>query len=283
VCESLLATTREKDIAYNIIESMIKENGADDMLHMMRYKNIYLAECAHACDKAYDAFCEGMDCKIKEGLSEKDVCEIEDKDIKQYMDDCKDNTNKDITNKIFRRVEGAINDFIDDKKKTQFKIKQIYADAKKKVDDYNQASSAMNIVSQTDGDTMSGMDPDTNASDNINAKTDNQFNQELSGPSGDMTPAQEAMSWARGQESDILDEDYNFFDAMVRVIVESAHKNDSLKSSYINENGKMNFNKVISDARGMYTVLEAFNTINLIDVDEDYLKKTIREMYESSI
>jgi hypothetical protein len=280
VCESLLATSREKDVAYNIIRDMVQEEGTDNLLYKMRYTNQYLAEAAHRLDLMYDSYCEGVECKIKEGLSEKDVCDIEDKDIKKYIDDCKDNSNKDLTNIIFRRVEGAVSDFIDDKKKSQFRIKQIYDDAKKKIEDYNQASNAVSVVKQTDGETMDGMDPDAMAGDNLNAKLDNQQNQEIAGAG--MTPAQEAMAYAKGQESDILDEHYNVFDAMVRVLVESTHRNDKIKSQYINESNKLNFNKIIGDVRGMYTVLEAFNTVCLIDANEDYVKNMIHEMYENA-
>lgn len=280
VCESLLATTREKDVAYNIIKDHVVEEGVDNLLYTMRYTNQYLAEAAHRVDLAYEAYCESMEGKIKEGLSEKDVCEIEDKDIKKYIDDCKDNTNKDLTNIIFRRVEGAVSDFIDDKKKSQFRIKQIYDDAKKKIEEYNQASSAVAAVNQTDGDTIDGMDPDAMANDNLGAKLDNQQNQEITGAG--MSPAQEAMAWAKGQESDILDEHYNVFDAMVRVVVESTHRNDKIKSQYINESNKLNFNKVVGDVRGMYTVLETFNTIGLIDADEKYIQNMIHEMYENA-
>jgi len=280
VCESLLATTREKDVAYNIIQDMVREEGADNLLNKMRYLNQPMAEAAHRVDLAYEAYCEGVEGKIKEGLSEKDVCEIEDKDIKKYIDDCKDNSNKDLTNVIFRRVEGAVSDFIDDKKKAQFRIKQVYDDAKKKIEEYNQASNAVSAVNQTDGETIDGMDPDAAANDNLGAKLDNQQNQEISGAG--MTPAQEAMAWAKSQESDILDEHYNVFDAMVRVVVESTHRNDNLKSQYINESNKLNFNKIVGDVRGMYTVLETFNTTCLIDANEEYLKNMIHEMYENA-
>jgi hypothetical protein len=109
---------------------------------------------------------------------------------------------------------------------------------------------------------------------------DNQQNQEITGAG--MSPAQEAMAWAKGQESDILDEHYNVFDAMVRVVVESTHRNDKIKSQYINESNKLNFNKVVGDVRGMYTVLETFNTIGLIDADEKYIQNMIHEMYENA-
>lgn len=286
------ATTREKDIALDAISNLVHEEGTDFLLDRFKYQNRYLAEIAYCTNEAYENILECMDYKIKEGLSEKDVCEIEDHDIKKYLVDCSHKVPKDITTIITKRVQGAIDDFVDDKKKCQFQIKKIYDKAKEKVDQYNQAQQAMDAVAQTDNGSSGSMDPEVSIDANLNAKLDAQNQQDLMNQAefsndpnnqsqvGLQNMQQEAIAYAKSQENAILESNYNVFDAMLRVLVESTHKSQAIKKQYLTEKGKLNFEQLFTDTRAMYTVLEAVNTLNAVHVDADYLKTMIHEMYQ---
>ena len=298
VQEAQLATSREKDLALNAVANFVNEEGTDFLLDTFRFKNVYLAEIAHCVDKEFDHILEVVDGKIKEGLPEEDICDIEDKDIKKYLVDCDNKVPKDVTTIIHKRVEGAITDFVDDKKKSQSKIKQIYDKAREKVDQYNQAQQAMDMANQTDAGTDGSADPEVSIDANLNAKLDAQNQEDIMNQAepgydptaiganpgvGLQTPQQEAMAWAKSMESQVLEESYNVFDAMVRVLVESAHKTEAIKQQYLKEDAnQIDFELVFKDARALYTVLESLNTIGAIDADPSYLKHMIHEMHEDS-
>lgn len=298
VQEAQLATSREKDLALNAVANFVNEEGTNFLLDTFRFKNVYLAEIAHCVDEEFDHILEMVDGKIKEGLPEEDICDIEDKDIKKYLVDCGNKVPKDVTTIIHKRVEGAITDFVDDKKKSQFKIKQIYDKAREKVDQYNQAQQAMDMANQTDAGMNGSADPEVSIDANLNAKLDAQ-NQEdimnqaepgydpttMGGNSGVglQTPQQEAMAWAKSMESQVLEESYNVFDAMVRVLVESAHKTEAIKQQYLREDAnQIDFELVFKDTRALYTVLESLNTIGAIEADSSYLTAMLHEMHEDS-
>lgn len=295
VLENMMATTREHDVACDSINHFVRDEGTENLLNQFKYQNNVLAEVAYLVEKYYDMILEGVNCKIKEGLPEDQAYEIEDKDIKSFVIDCKGKCPRDITNTITKRVEDAVDDFIDEKKKSQFKIQKIYQKAKEKVEEYNNAQQAFDPMNQTDAP-MDGnsMDPEVGIDNNLNAKLDAQQNQELANlndptmqappnptnPAG-MSPAQEAMAWAKNQEAIVLESNYSVFEAMVRVLMESTYKNEILKETYMGDNGRTSLKKVMDDVRAMYTVLETCNVLNIIDLNEEYLENMIKEMHAS--
>lgn len=292
VLENMAATDREYEVAYDSIKHFVEDEGVENLLRQFKYQNDVLADLAHFTESYYNYFVEGIDCKIKEGLPEDQAYEIEDKDIDSFIVGCKCKCPKDITNKITKRVEDAVDDFIDDKKKSQFKIQQIYQKAKQKIEDYNNSQASLGNMNQSDIP-MDGMDPEVGIDNNLNAKLDMQQNQDianLNDPSMQpqpnaanpiqMTPAQEALAWAKNQETMILENNYSVLDAMVRVLMESTYKNEILKESYMGDNGKTSLRKVLNDAKAMYTVLETFNILNIITLNEEYLENMIQEMHK---
>lgn len=293
VLDNQAATTRERDIACESITNFIDDHDVNRLIEDFQYQNIHLANLAHVINKAYDHLVEHCDACIKEGLPEKEIFKIEDHDIHKFVLDCKDCCPKDITDKITKRVDNALSDFIEDKKKSQFEIQKIYQKAKQKVEDYNNSQAAMGIPSQSDVGTDGGMDPEVGIENNFNAKLDAQQSDELSqmndpsmqpppnamkGSNVGLTPAQEAMAWAKSEESKILDQTYSVFDAMTRAILEATYKNDNLKQLYITETGQTDMETIINDVKSMYTVLETFNVLNIIDLNEEYLANMIKEM-----
>ena len=297
VLESQYATERESDMAIGAIQNFVAEQGTEELLTEFKHKNLYLAELADTVNKHYEALAEKCECKIKEGLTEKDVCDIEDADIKSFVVDCGDCVPKKITDNIFKRVEGAISDFIDDKRKNQYKIKRAYDDAKAKVDEYNQAQQVVDKIKQIDAETGSE-DPEVAIDDNLNTKLDAQNQMDIMAqndpmgtnpvdigaqPGVGMTPQMEAMASARATESEVLEECYNVYDGMLRIMVESCHKTASIKQQYLKEDGKgLDISKLMHDTRALYTVLEGLNSIGIIEADEAYLKNMLHEMWEDS-
>lgn len=298
VLESMYATSREYDIAYDSIQHFVNEQGTDNLLNQFKYQSNELSQLAYLVESTYNTIIENIDYKIKEGLPEDKCYDIENNDIKKFVVDCKTCCcPKDITNKITRRVEDAVNDFIDEKKQTQFKIQQIYQKAKQKVEELNQAHQSFDSLNQTDTGST-GMDPEVGIDNNLNSKLDMQQQQDIANmndPSMQspptvasntmglppMSPAQEAMAWAKNQESQLLESNYSVFDAMVRILIESSYKNDGLRATYLNERGKTDIQKVMNDVRAMYTVLETCNVLNIIDVNEEYLENMLKEMHDA--
>ena len=293
VLENMMATSREYDVAADSIQHFVEDEGVEKLLTHFQYQNDILADISNTVEEKYKSIMEGIDCKLKEGLPEDQAYDIEDKDIKSFVIDCKGKCPKDITSKITKRVEDAVNDFIDEKKKSQFKIQKIYQQAKAKVDELNQAQQSFDSMQQTDSP-MDGnsMDPEVGIDNNLNAKLDMQQNQDianLNDPTmqpqpnmtnpGGLTPAQEALAWAKNQEAMILESNYSVFEAMVRILVESTYKNNILKESYSGDNGKTDIRKIINDVKAMYTVLETCNVLNIIDMNEEYLENMIKEMH----
>lgn len=70
----------------------------------------------------------------------------------------------------------------------------------------------------------------------------------------------------------------NVFDKMVRQLSKAALSNDVLKEDYINENGKIEFDRIVETVRCMYTLLETVSTIQLEKVDTDYIKNIINSI-----
>ena len=297
VLESMYATSREYDVAYTSMESFVQEQGVENLINQFKYQSNELSQLAYFVENTYKDIVESIDYKIKEGLPEDKCYEIENNDIKKFIVDCKSCCPKDITNKISKRVEDAVNDFIDEKKQTQFKIQKIYQTAKQKVEELNQAHQSFDSLQQTDT-ASDGMDPEVGIDNNLNSKLDMQQQQDIanindpsmqpppnaaSGGMGmsNMSPAQEAMAWAKNQEAQLLENNYSVFDGMVRILIESTYKNDVLRETYSNDKGKVDLKKIINDVRAMYTVLETCNVLNLIELTESYLETMLKEMHDS--
>ena len=88
----------------------------------------------------------------------------------------------------------------------------------------------------------------------------------------------EAVSFAKKKEREILEQNTNVFGYMINSVMKSIHEDKVLKESYSNEYNNLNFNDIINDTRVIYSMLEAFNTLNIITVNENYLYNTLKEM-----
>lgn len=89
---------------------------------------------------------------------------------------------------------------------------------------------------------------------------------------------QEAVALARRKEYEILNRDCNLLEAMSELMLESAYKIEPLKKYYMNENGKVDFKRVLDDTKVMYSFLECLNTLNIVPVTEEYINNMLNDM-----
>lgn len=241
VLEEFGASTHEKNIGAEIITNFIQEQNIPELLENWKHKSIYLAELAHAVDCHTEKYKNRINKLSPENKNQEDY-QIEDEEINDLIFDTKDIIPKDITKLISDRVEDSVDQFIDTAKKNKFEIKKIYDKAKEKVEN-------------------------AKASDDMNMTSD------------DIQQIQnEAVSFAKKKEREILEQNTNVFGYMINSIMKSIHEDKVLKESYSNEYNNLKFNDIVNDTRVIYSMLEAFNTLNIITVNENYLYNTLKEM-----
>lgn len=257
VLEASFANSYQKDLAAKTVVDFINEEGANDLLNKFKYKNFYLAELAEALQETYDLILEDSKDKVREGLTSDEVYKIENDKIDNYLVDVKQIIPKDITNKVSDRVEDAITDFADEMKTNKDKVMEIYNKAQDKINDIN----GMNMDA--------GMDP---MGDQFTAPTS---------PDDMMDMQQEAYRTAKRQELAITEADTSVFGAMVKILTESVMTIPALQESYLDESGRVDMPKLLSEARAIYTVLESLNTIGIVEADEEYIAKTLGGMKDS--
>lgn len=241
VLEEFGASTHEKNIGAQIITNFIQEQNIPELLEDWKHTSIYLAELAHAVDCHTEKYKKRINKLSPENKNPEDY-QIEDEEINDLIFDTKDIIPKDITKLISDRVEDSVDQFIDTAKKNKFEIKKIYDKAKEKVEQ-------------------------AKATDDMNMTSD------------DIQQIQnEAVSFAKKKEREILEQNTNVFGYMINSVMKSIHEDKALKESYSNEYNNLKFNDIVNDTRVIYSMLEAFNTLNIITVNENYLYNTLKEM-----
>ena len=277
VLESFYAKSHEKILGRNLVCDFVESHTPDALLSKFKYQNTILAEVAFTVDQYYNHIINETEEKIKKGLTEDDIYEIEDDTIKDMVLDVKSSIPKDVTKTITKRIQNSIEDFIDNKKKSQSEIKNIYDKAKEKIEQYDQTQDFMNPY-QTDAETQDGMDPDVAANDNLAGK----LNMQQAQVDQQNAYKEEVMREARYKESMILESGYcNMFDAMLSNLVETIHKVGILKEAYSADNSSINVEKAFNDTRVMYAWLECVNTTQMEDIDSAYLTELLKETSDS--
>lgn len=71
---------------------------------------------------------------------------------------------------------------------------------------------------------------------------------------------------------------HNVFDRMVRNLSEVALTNEEAKKEFLAENGHLDVDKIVESARCMYTLLEMVGTIQLENVDQQYIEDTLKSI-----
>lgn len=247
-----LATTHEKRLAKAFIANSINENDVDELLESFKYKNLYLADIANFVESGYETLLQEAINKKDENqpvITDDDCYDIENSSIMQFAKKLTGAIPSGILNDIESRVQDAMDDFTDSNIKDSLSIMDIYRNSKNKIEtDDNQLSIASNL---TDDDDIS--------------------DDEL----------QEALSYNNIKLKNIQNRPCNILEAMCRFITSSIHKSKLLKESYSTPTKNLNINKIINDTKVLYTFLEAMNTLNAIDIDEDYLKNILEDMKDN--
>lgn len=71
---------------------------------------------------------------------------------------------------------------------------------------------------------------------------------------------------------------HNVFDRMVRNLSEVAMSNEEAKKEYLQENGRLDVDKIVESARCMYTMLEMVATLQIENVDQQYIEDTLKSI-----
>lgn len=67
----------------------------------------------------------------------------------------------------------------------------------------------------------------------------------------------------------------NILESMVNKMTRAILTDKELKTSYVNESGKLDTSSIIETAIGMYTVLETLNTLRFKEVDANYISEVL--------
>lgn len=70
----------------------------------------------------------------------------------------------------------------------------------------------------------------------------------------------------------------NVFGYMVQSTSESVFKDEGMRQQYLTENNKIDLDSVVEKCEVMYTFLEMVNTMNIIDINEEYIEAIVKSM-----
>jgi hypothetical protein len=84
---------------------------------------------------------------------------------------------------------------------------------------------------------------------------------------------------AKGLAARVYEKPTNVFGAMVKCVGEAVVATEALKKEYMDGN-KIKMEHLCNDVRIMYTVLEMANTLNIVNVNEAYIKQIIIDLKE---
>jgi len=134
VAESLSFTEKNKSVGHKMIESLVEEEGSENLLERFATKNVYLSSFANSIEQFHTAVLESKKCDCGAEEGEDDICFSFDKDLASgFIDAIEDATPARATKTISDRVEKAVSDFVDDNTENKMQIKTIYDKAKAKI------------------------------------------------------------------------------------------------------------------------------------------------------
>ena len=83
---------------------------------------------------------------------------------------------------------------------------------------------------------------------------------------------------AKRRISEIKNRKYGVLEAIIQEVSKSVMKNEDLKKSFIEENGKLDMDRIVESSTAIYTFLEMMNTTKFINVDEAYIKSFLDDL-----
>ena len=83
---------------------------------------------------------------------------------------------------------------------------------------------------------------------------------------------------AKARSAAIYRKPMNMLGAMVTNFSEAVMKDNDLRSHYLDENNHINMDAIVNANVVMYTVLEELNTMQMVDVSPQYIKRILKEI-----
>ena len=198
---------------------------------------------------------------LAKNLPEKNIFEIEDKTIKDFIIDTKDTIPHDITKIITNRVEDAVSDFVDSNKKQKEELRKVYEKAKQKLDTIDDMDNTIKsndpLMQDFNGDPNTELDPKYNVQ-------------------------QEAVRMIRSKQRSFREQAKNVFSIMTDNTLEVIHRNQIIKEAYTTGlNNRIDFQKLVNDTKVMYSFMECVNTLGIVDLDENEIASILNKMKNS--
>mgnify|MGYP003083105514 FL=1 len=262
VLKEQYANKHEKALAKNLVKNFIKEHGTINLINSFKNKSIYLNEWYEDIVAYHDAIMEQATAvAVSVGIPEKNIFEIEDKTIKDFIIDTKDTIPHDITKIITNRVEDAVSDFVDSNKKQKEELRKVYEKAKQKLDTIDDMDNIINsndpLMQDFNGDPNTELDPKYNVQ-------------------------QEAVRMIRSKQRSFREQAKNVFSIMTDNTLEVIHRNQIIKEAYTTGlNNRIDFQKLVNDTKVMYSFMECVNTLGIVDIDENEIASILNKMKNS--
>ena len=262
VLKEQYANKHEKALAKNLVKNFIKEHGTINLINSFKNKSVYLNEWYEDIVAYHDAIMEQATAvAISVGIPEKNIFEIEDKTIKDFIIDTKDTIPHDITKIITNRVEDAVSDFVDSNKKQKEELRKVYEKAKQKLDTIDDMDNTINsndpLMQDFNGDPNTELDPKYNVQ-------------------------QEAVRMIRSKQRSFREQTKNVFSIMTDNTLEVIHRNQIIKEAYTTGlNNRIDFQKLVNDTKVMYSFMECVNTLGIVDLDENEIASILNKMKNS--
>lgn len=262
VLKEQYANKHEKALAKNLVKNFIKEHGTINLINSFKNKSVYLNEWYEDIVAYHDAIMEQATAvAVSVGIPEKNIFEIEDETIKDFIIDTKDTIPHDITKIITNRVEDAVSDFVDSNKKQKEELRKVYEKAKQKLDTIDNMDDTINsndpLMQDFNGDPNTELDPKYNVQ-------------------------QEAVRMIRSKQRSFREQAKNVFSVMTDNTLEVIHRNQIIKEAYTTGlNNHIDFQKLVNDTKVMYSFMECVNTLGIIDLDESEIASILNKMKNS--
>lgn len=262
VLKEQYANKHEKALAKNLVKNFIKEHGTINLINSFKNKSVYLNEWYEDIVAYHDAIMEQATAvAVSVGIPEKNIFEIEDKTIKDFIIDTKDTIPHDITKIITNRVEDAVSDFVDSNKKQKEELRQVYEKAKQRLDTIDDMDNTINsndpLMQDFNGDPNTELDPKYNVQ-------------------------QEAVRMIRSKQRSFREQAKNVFSIMTDNTLEVIHRNQIIKEAYTTGlNNRIDFQKLVNDTKVMYSFMECVNTLGIVDLDENEIASILNKMKNS--
>lgn len=262
VLKEQYANKHEKALAKNLVKNFIKEHGTINLINSFKNKSVYLNEWYEDIVAYHDAIMEQATAvAVSVGIPEKNIFEIEDKTIKDFIIDTKDTIPHDITKIITNRVEDAVSDFVDSNKKQKEELRKVYEKAKQKLDTIDDMDDTINsndpLMQDFNGDPNTELDPKYNVQ-------------------------QEAVRMIRSKQRSFREQAKNVFSIMTDNTLEVIHRNQIIKEAYTTGlNNRIDFQKLVNDTKVMYSFMECVNTLGIVDLDENEIASILNKMKNS--